>query len=47
MSNTAVVQIARVASMLAIGIATYFGSVIILDKERREMLKILITRFAG
>jgi O-antigen/teichoic acid export membrane protein len=46
-SNTAVVQIARVASMLTIGIATYFGSVILLDKEGREMVKILVTRFVG
>jgi hypothetical protein len=46
-SNTAVMQIARVASMLAIGIATYFGSVILLDKEGREMVKILVTRFVG
>jgi uncharacterized membrane protein len=47
MSNTTVVQIARVASMIAIGIVTYFGSVIILDKEGREMIKILIMRFIG
>jgi hypothetical protein len=46
-SNTAVVQIARVASMLTVGIATYFGSVILLDKEGREMVKILVTRFVG
>jgi hypothetical protein len=47
MSNTAVVQFVRVASMLTIGIATYLGSVILLDKEGREMVKILVTRFVG
>jgi hypothetical protein len=46
-SNTAVVQFVRVVSMLTIGIATYLGSVIILDKEGREMVKILVTRFVG
>jgi hypothetical protein len=46
-SNTAVVQFVRVVSMLTIGIATYLGSVILLDKEGREMVKILVTRFVG
>jgi hypothetical protein len=46
-SNTAVVQFVRVASMLTMGIATYFGLVILLDKEGREMVKILVTRFVG
>ncbi len=44
-SNTAVVQFVRVATMLAVGIATYFGVVILFDKEGREMVKILVTRF--
>jgi hypothetical protein len=41
------VQFVRVASMLTMGIATYFGSVILLDEEGREMVKILVTRFVG
>jgi len=43
-SNTAVVQFVRIAAMLAVGIATYFGAVVLFDKEGREMVKILVTR---
>jgi hypothetical protein len=43
-SYTAAMQFVRIASLLAIGIATYFGAVILFDKEGREMVKFLFSR---
>jgi len=45
--NTVATQIIRVAGMFAVGIVAYFGLVILIDKEGREIVKIVITRFAG
>jgi O-antigen/teichoic acid export membrane protein len=46
-SNTAVVQFVRVGAMLMVGIATYLGAVVLLDREGRGMVKLLITRLTG
>jgi O-antigen/teichoic acid export membrane protein len=43
-SYTAAMQFVRIASLLAIGIATYFGAVILFDKEGLEMVKFLFSR---
>jgi hypothetical protein len=34
-SNTAAVQFVRVGAMLVVGIATYLGAVVLLDREGR------------
>jgi hypothetical protein len=46
-SNTAVVQFVRVGAMLVVGIATYLGAVVLLDREGRGMVKLLITRLTS
>jgi O-antigen/teichoic acid export membrane protein len=46
-SNTAVVQFVRVGAMLVVGVATYLGAVVLLDREGRGMVKLLITRLTG
>jgi hypothetical protein len=46
-SNTAVVQFVRVGAMLVMGIAMYLGAVVLLDREGRGMVKLLITRLTG
>jgi hypothetical protein len=46
-SNTAAVQFVRVAAMLVVGIATYLGAVVLIDREGRSMVKLLITRLSS
>ncbi len=46
-SNTAAVQFVRVGAMLVVGVAVYFGAVVLLDREGRGMMKLLITRLTG
>jgi O-antigen/teichoic acid export membrane protein len=46
-SNTAVVQFVRVGTMLVVGIATYLVAVVLLDREGRGMVKLLITRLTS
>jgi len=46
-SNTATVQFVRVGAMLATGLAAYLGAVVLMDREGRGMVKLLITRLTG
>jgi len=46
-SNTAVVQFVRVGTMLVVGIAAYLVAVVLLDREGRGMVKLLITRLTS
>ena len=43
-SNTAAVQFVRVGAMLVVGIASYLGAVVLLDREGRDMVQLLYTR---
>jgi hypothetical protein len=46
-SNTVAVQFVRVGAMLVVGIATYLGAVVLMDREGRGMVKLLITRLSS
>jgi hypothetical protein len=43
-ANVVAVQLIRVTVMVATGIAAYFGTLILLDKESKKMLRFLFAR---
>ena len=43
-SNTAAVQFVRVGAMLVVGMVSYLGAVVLLDREGRDMVQLLYTR---
>jgi hypothetical protein len=43
-SSTAILQLVRVSTLLVVGVTTYLGTVLTLDREGRVMVKLLITR---
>jgi len=46
-SNTAILQFVRVGALLVVGLTTYLGTVLALDREGRGMVKLLITRLVS
>jgi uncharacterized membrane protein YtjA (UPF0391 family) len=46
-SNIAATQFVRVATLLVVGVAAYFISVILVDREGREMVKLLFNRLVS
>jgi hypothetical protein len=46
-SSTAVLQFVRVGVLLLVGVMTYSGLVLMLDREGRAMVKLLITRLGS
>jgi O-antigen/teichoic acid export membrane protein len=46
-SNTAILQLVRVSTLLLVGVTTYLGTVLTLDKEGRVMVKLLITKLGS
>jgi hypothetical protein len=43
-SNIAAMQFIRVATLLVVGVVVYFISIIFVDREGREMVKLLFNR---
>jgi O-antigen/teichoic acid export membrane protein len=46
-SNTAILQLVRVSTLLLVGVTTYLGTVLTLDREGRVMVKLLITKLGS
>jgi hypothetical protein len=46
-SSTAILQLVRVGALLFVGVTTYLGTVLALDREGKAMVKLLITRLAS
>jgi hypothetical protein len=46
-SNTAILQLVRVSTLLLVGVTTYLGTVLMLDREGRSMVKLLITKLGS
>jgi hypothetical protein len=46
-SSTAIIQSVRVSTLLFVGVTTYLGTVLTLDREGRVMVKLLITRLSS
>ena len=46
-SNTAILQFVRVGALLVVGLTTYLGTVLALDREGRGMVKLLIARLVS
>jgi O-antigen/teichoic acid export membrane protein len=46
-SNTAIPQLVRVSTLLLVGVTTYLGTVLMLDREGRAMVKLLITKLGS
>jgi hypothetical protein len=46
-SSTAIIQLVRVSTLLFVGVTTYLGTVLTLDREGRAMVKLLITRLSS
>jgi hypothetical protein len=46
-SSTAFLQLVRVGALLFVGVTTYLGTVLALDREGKAMVKLLITRLAS
>jgi hypothetical protein len=46
-SNTAVLQLVRVSTLLLVGVTTYLGTVLMLDREGRALVKLLFTRLGS
>jgi hypothetical protein len=46
-SNTAVLQLVRVSTLLLVGVTTYLGTVLTLDREGRALVKFLFTRLVS
>jgi hypothetical protein len=46
-SNIAAMQFIRVATLLVVGVVVYFISIIFVDREGREMVKLLFNRLVS
>jgi hypothetical protein len=46
-SNTAILQLVRVSTLLLVGVTTYLGTVLTLDREGRALVKLLFTRLVS
>jgi hypothetical protein len=46
-SSTAIIQLVRVSTLLLVGVTTYLGTVLMLDREGRSMVKLLITKLGS
>jgi hypothetical protein len=46
-SNTAVLQLVRVSTLLLVGVTTYLGTVLTLDREGRVLVKLLFKRLSS
>jgi hypothetical protein len=46
-SNTAILQLIRVGTLLVVGATTYLGAVFMVDKEGRAMVKLLFAKLSS